>query len=491
MTAPTASQEPRVNLAAEEAVLGAMMVTASAVDAAIADVGLVADDFYRQRHRLIFSACRRLYEAGDPIDALSVTEALRERGELEEAGGADGVAHLASAVPVPGNAAHYAEIVRKNARLRQAMAVLGEAQQHIRSNELDARDAVAELEQAAYRMLADARDGDSRLLEDVLADELDLLDARQRGEKEQGAEPPWRELRSMLPVFKPGQLVICAARPGEGKSTFALNLAEHVARVQELGVAFFSLEMNEEEVAEKLLAARARIDSMRLKGKLSERELTRVVRKSQELSRLALMINTSSYQDLAGIRTEAQRFGARLAARGKQLGLVVVDYLQLLVPPPQERNSNRTQQVSALSRGLKILAGQLGVPVLACSQLNREIDRHERKPVLADLRDSGSIEADANVVIFLHGKTKAIVGDDDADDVWSRQRRGDDTPDADDEAARSVIVAKNRGGPKGEVKLRFDEAHSLWISMANEHEAPAAGSAADASPAPLTQLHDD
>jgi replicative DNA helicase len=430
--AQTEAYVPPQNLEAEESVLGAMMVSEGAIAPVILDVRLGDDDFYRERHRIVFRAVKRLYERGEPIDALTVTELLAQQGELAEAGGRDSVSQLASTVPVPGNAGHYARIVKQNALLRRLLTASQRIQKSVHEREGEPAQLVEQAESLLFKVAHEDRASDFNKLAEVLHVEIDRLEALSKGDREvTGTASGFKDLDALLGGFQPGNLVVVAARPAMGKSALVCSIAEKVTTKHGIPVAFFSLEMSEVELAHRFISARARIPGDRLrKGKVSSRDWPRVLRASNELEKAPLWLDDSSDLSLLELRAKARR----LAASEGGLGLVIVDYMQLM--RPEDPRVNRVEQVGQISRGLKILAGELDVPVLGLSQLSRAPElRPDKRPILSDLRESGQIEADSDVVVFIY-----------RDEVYN-----DDGPEGEAE----LVVAKHRNGPIGTVKLAF------------------------------------
>ncbi|MGH2950488.1 MAG: replicative DNA helicase, partial [Solirubrobacterales bacterium] len=441
---------PPQNLEAEESVLGALMVSEMALPAVILEVRLADEDFYRERHRIIFRAVKQLYERSEPIDAITVSELLRQQGELEEAGGRDGVSQLASTVPVPGNAGHYARIVKENSLLRRLLGASQRIQKSVHEHEGEPHDLVEQAERLLFNVAHEDRASDFHQLTEVLGEELDRLEALSKGEIEVTGTPSgFKDLDAVLGGFQPGNLIVIAARPAMGKSALVCSIAEKVATKHERPVAFFSLEMSVVELAHRFISARARIPGDRLrKGKVSTRDWPKVLRASNELEGAPLWIDDSSDLSLLELRAKARR----LAASEGGLGLVIVDYMQLM--RPDDPRANRVEQVGQISRGHKVLARELDVPVIGLSQLSRAPELRpgpERgRPMLSDLRESGSLEQDADVVAFIY--RKALYSDQD---------------DAVDPSEAELIIAKHRNGPTGSVDLVFLDQYPRFVDRAH------------------------
>lgn len=417
--------------------LGAMLVAERALTRAIDEVKLKPEDFYLDKHRLIFSTAHDLYAASKPVDELTVSEALTQSGKLEEAGGRDYVSSLAASVPAAGNARHYAEIVQQNSLLRRLLGAGQRIQEWVRERDGEPRQLAEDAERLLFEVAHEEQASDFREISEILSDELDRLEKLSSGEAEVTGTPSgFRDIDAITGGFQPGNLVIFAARPAMGKSALVANIAENVAVKHGMPVAFFSLEMSEVELAQRFIACRARIAGDRLRrGHVGQKDWPKVVRACNELEQAPLWIDDSSDLGLLDLRAKARRLQAQESHRGG-LGLVVVDYLQLM--RADDPRANRVEQVGQMSRGLKILARELNVPVLAISQLSRAPEqRHPPRPQLSDLRESGSIEQDADLVAFLY-----------REDYYRQNEEEHD-------GLADVILAKHRNGPIGTKKLVF------------------------------------
>jgi len=435
---------PPQNLEAEESVLGAMMVSEGAIAPVILDVRLNEEDFYREGHRVVFRAVKRLYERGDPVDSISVAELLTQTGELQEAGGRETVTQLPNTVPAPGNARHYAQIVKQNGLLRRLLSASHRIQQSVHGREGEPAELVEHAESLLFKVAYEGRATDFRRVAEVLGEEIDRLEALAQGESELTGTPSgFRDLDRMLGGFQPGNLIIIAARPAMGKSALVCNIAENVAAKQGQAVAFFSLEMSEAELAHRFIACRSRIPNERLRmGKVSERDWPRVVRACNELESAPLWLDDSSDLSLLDLRAKARR----LASSEGGLGLVIVDYMQLM--RADDTRSSRYEQVGQFSRGLKILARELDVPVLALSQLSRAPElRPDKRPMLSDLRESGSLEQDADVVAFIY---RDAAYDEEADP-----------------SEAELLISKHRNGRTGKVEVVFLEQYPRFVDKAH------------------------
>ncbi len=437
MPQPAATHVPPQNIEAEESVLGAMLVAEPALTRVIDEVKLKASDFYLDRHRAIFDAAHDLYAASKPVDALSVAEALTQHNMIDTAGGKHYVSELAAKVPAAGNAKHYAEIVQQNSLLRRLLGAGQEIQGWVNERAGEPRELSERAEKLLFDVAHKEQASDFKLLSEILHDEVDRLEKLSTGETELTGTPAgFRDIDAITGGFQPGNLIIVAARPAMGKSALVANIAENVAVKRDLPVAFFSLEMSEVELAQRFIACRARISGDKLrKGQVSQRDWPKVVRACNELEQAPLWFDDSSDLGILDLRAKARRLHAQEQDRGG-LGLIILDYIQLM--RSDDHRANRVEQVGQISRGLKILARELEVPVVAISQLSRAPEqRTPPKPQLSDLRESGQIEQDADVVAFLY-----------REDYYR-------DPDEEPDGLADLIIAKHRNGPIGTRKLVF------------------------------------
>lgn len=419
---------PPHNLEAEESVLGAMMLSAEA----IADVVEVVrpDDFYRSANAKIFQALREVYGRGDPVDAITAVEELKRRAILEEIGGHLYVHELVEQVPTPAAAASYARIVAETALLRRLISAAADIMDMAYSAPEEPERVADEAEQRIYDVARHDEKEQVASLRELVDQAMEDLERIQNRESAFAGLPTgFRDLDSLLSGMQAGNLIVVAARPGIGKSSFVTNLARNVAVEQGDPVAMFSLEMSRWEIGMRLLCAEARVpwDSIRNK-RVGADDWSRIAQAADVLHEAPLYIVDSGNVTLVDIRAKARR----LAARRAGLGLIIVDYLQLM--SHTRRVDNRQQEIAEISRGLKMLAKELEIPVIAVSQLNRDPERRQdKRPQLSDLRESGAIEQDADVVMFIHR--------DDADPA----KKG----------LADVIVAKHRNGPTETIPLTF------------------------------------
>jgi replicative DNA helicase len=438
---PHVTRVPPHDLQAEESLLGAMLLSRDAIASAVESCR--TDDFYRPAHGHIFEAICSLYAQGEPADPVTVADELKRADLLDAAGGTGNLIGLQANTPAIANASRYARIVQEHALLRKLISVAGEIAEMGYSLPEDVAAAMDRAEAMVFEV-AERRVTDSlKPLRELLAVSLDHLEALyNRGETITGVPTGFTDLDERLSGLQPSALVIVGARPSMGKTSFALGVAGHAAIEKRLPVLFFSLEMSHLELTQRLLCSEARVDSSRMRnGKLHESDWPKVVNAIGKLGEAPLFIDDNPNLTVMEIRAKARRLKSR-----EGLGLIVVDYLQLMSGHgPVE---NRQVEVSEISRGLKILARELSVPVVALSQLSRNLEaRADKRPILADLRESGSLEQDADVVLFIY-----------RDEVYNK--------DSADKGAAEIIIAKHRNGPTGMTQLAFLDHFTRFASMA-------------------------
>jgi replicative DNA helicase len=432
---------PPQNLEAEVSVLGALMVAQNMIPA-VTEV-LQSSHFYRRAHQLIYQAIEFLYSRGEPVDPITVSEQLSTGGNLEPAGGRAYIHSLVAAVPAAANARYYAEIVRENYLLRSLIDVGSEIADMAYRRERAPLELMDRAEQLVFSISQTRTSDEFSPLEDLINDSFSELEKiMSEGRRSKGVETGFRRLDDLVTGFQPSNLVILAARPSMGKTAFALNLARNVAVDQGKGVAIFSLEMSKTELVQRILCSEARLDSHRLRhGELQPAEWVKLTQACSPLYKAPMYIDDTASINLMEIRAKARR----LKAKEKNLGLVIVDYLQLMMGDLNQEN--RQQEVSRISRGLKILARDLNVPVLALSQLSRQVEqRAGNRPVLSDLRESGSLEQDADMVLFIY-----------RDEVYNKESQ--------DKGIAEIIVGKQRNGPIGDCRLAFIQSYTRFQDL--------------------------
>jgi replicative DNA helicase len=433
---------PPHNLDAEQSLLGAMLLARDAIAAAVETCG--ADDFYKPAHGHVFDAITTLYSRGEPADPVTVADELARADLLEAVGGLSTLISLQADTPATTNASRYARIVEEHALLRRMIAVAGEIAEMGYSVPDDVAAVVDRAESLVFEV-AERRVTDSlKPLQHLLVESLDRLERLfDRGEAITGVPTGYADLDERLYGLQPSSLVIVGARPAMGKTAFALGIAAHAAVDARVPTLVFSLEMSHDELTQRLLVAEARVDSGRIRnGRLAESDWPKISQAIARLGDAPLFIDDNPNLTVMEMRAKARR----LKAQAGGLGLIVVDYLQLM--SSRATVENRQIEVSNISRGLKILARELEVPVVALSQLSRNLEmRADKRPQLADLRESGSLEQDADVVLFLY-----------RDEMYN--------PESADRGSAEVIVAKHRNGPTGKCQLAFLDHYTRFANMA-------------------------
>jgi replicative DNA helicase len=437
-----AGRIPPHNLEAEESLLGAMLLSRDAISSAMEFCN--PEDFYKQSHGHIFSANTSLYSQGEPADWVTVTEELRRRGLLESIGDPSVFVSLQANTPSIGNAEHYAKIIEEHALLRRLVSVAGEITELGYSLPEDVSHVLDKAESLVFDV-AQRRVVDSMTpLKDLLGQSLDHLEVLfSRGEAITGLATGYTDLDEQLAGLQPSNLIVVGARPAMGKTSFALGMVANAGIKLNKPVLLFSLEMSHMELTQRLLCSEAKVDASRMRtGKLHDADWTKIGNAISRMSEAPIFIDDNPNLTVMDIRARARRLKSR-----EGLGLVVVDYLQLMTG--RHGAENRQVEVSEISRGLKILARELEVPVVALSQLSRNLEaRQDKRPMLADLRESGSIEQDSDVVLFLY-----------RDEIYN--------PDSNEnQGMAEIIVAKHRNGPTGVTRLAFIGQYARFDNMA-------------------------
>lgn len=437
MAEPSAAElkVPPHQLEAEQAVLGSLLIDKDAV-VRIADL-VLPEDFYADKHRLVYDAMLTLYQRHDPIDIVSLTNLLEERKQLDAVGGRSYLVSLSNAVPSAANVIQYATIVQKKSTLRRLLAAAGTMIQLGYSDTEDVTSLLDKSEQSLFNVSQRYLRQNFINIRDILDAAFDRIDQLHHESGQlRGVSTGFGQLDSMLGGLQKSDLIIVAARPSVGKTSLALDIARNVGVKLKLPVGLFSLEMSKEQLVDRLLSAQADVELWKMRtGRLKDDEdFQRIGHAMGMLAEAPIFIDDSATANIMEIRTKARR----LQSEHKGLGLIVVDYLQLM---ESRSGENRTQEISEITRGLKSIARELNVPVLALSQLSRAVEQ-ERPPIpkLAHLRESGSIEQDADVVLFIY---RPVVYDPDIEEAKKN--------------LAEIIIAKHRNGPTGRIKLSFVE----------------------------------
>ena len=430
------------NVEAEESLLGAMLLSREAI--AVAAEVCAAPDFYRPAHGHIFDAVLSLYAQGEPADPVTVADELRRSGLIDMVGGSGALVGLLAGTPTTANASHYARIVEEHSLLRRLIGVAGEIAEIGYGLPDDVTAAVDRAEAMVFDVAQRRTTDTMSALRDLLSLNLDRLEMLyERGDAITGIPTGYLDLDEKLNGLQPNALYIVGARPAMGKSAFALGMAAHAALEQRKPVLFFSLEMSHMELTQRLLCAEARVDSLRMRnGKLHAEDWPKITTAVGRLADAPIYIDDNPNLTVMEIRGKARRLKAKLG----DLGLIVIDYLQLMTG--RTNAENRQVEVAEISRGLKILARELEVPVVALSQLSRSLEqRADKRPMLSDLRESGSLEQDADVVMFLY-----------RDEVYN--------PESPERGTAEVIISKHRSGPVGTSRLAFLDHYTKFANMA-------------------------
>jgi replicative DNA helicase len=443
MLAPVPSADPRVaphNLDAEQSTLGGMLLSQEAVAEVFETVSGV--DFYAPKHELIFNAVLNLFGRGEPTDVIAVTDELNKQGNLVKAGGADYLHSLTGYVPTAANAGYYAKIVADKAILRRLIEAGTRIAQAGYESQGEVEDLVNQAQAEIYKVSSQSSKEDYVPLSDSLEAAIHEIEgAQKRGGELTGVPTGFTDLDAYTHGLHPGQLVIVAARPAVGKSTFALDLARNASVKHNQATIFFSLEMGRAEIAMRLMSAESSIylQSMR-KGTVTDADWTRLAAVRGRINDAPLYIDDSPNMSLVEIRAQCRRLAQQV-----DLKLVVIEYIQLM--SSGKKVESRQQEVSEFSRALKLLAKELGLPVVALSQLNRQAEQaKDKKPELSHLRESGSLEQDADVVVLLH-----------REGIYEK-----DHPRA---GEADLILAKQRNGPTGTVVVAFHGQYSRFVNM--------------------------
>ena len=438
---------PPQNIEAEESVLGALMIDKDSI-IKIADV-LTPEDFYKPAHDKIYETILRLYERREPIDILSVTAKLKESGSLQDIGGSSYLSKLIDSVPTSSHIEYYAKIVREKRVLRNLIRASAEITEQAFGSSEDLENLLDEIEQKIFAISQRSISQNFVDIKDELQTAYERIEKLHLGgDALRGVGSGFRQLDNILSGFQKSDLIIIGARPSLGKTSLVLDIARHIATKENKTVGIFSLEMSREQVIDRLISAEAQVPLWKLRtGKLSDDVDFELIQSALDtLSRAPIFIDDTASPTILQMRSMARRLQSE---RG--LGLLIVDYLQLI--QPRTNSDSMVQQVTEISRCLKALARELSVPVLAVSQLSRNVEQREYKvPRLSDLRESGSLEQDSDVVMFIYRKDRDKINVDPAEQDLAE-----------------IHVAKHRNGPLGVVKLKFDQEKASFRNIDTIH----------------------
>ena len=435
---------PPQDIDTERALLGALMMNQSAMYE-VADVVQV-DSFYAGKHRTIFDAMLGLHEKGEPIDVVTVSGKLKERKVQKDVGGASYLSELVSTAASPGSARHYAQIVQSKALLRQLIDAASQMGELGFVEDRDIEEVLDDAQQIVFSVTNTPMLRSFSAIKDELTQAWERLEHLQKHEGAmRGIPSGFKQLDNLLAGFQKSDLIILAARPSMGKTALALDIARQTAVNHKTPVGIFSLEMSSQQLVDRMLAAQAGVNSWRLRtGKIrDDDEFERLQHGMAALSEAPIFIDDKPGSTVLSMRSIARRMKME-----KGLGLIIVDYLQLIIPTHTKSADSMVQQVTEISRALKNMARELDVPVLALSQLSRAVEQRGGRPRLSDLRDSGSIEQDADVVMFIH-----------REDMVGNRTANEKT------GITEILVEKHRNGPVGKVELKFDDERTTFMSL--------------------------
>lgn len=433
---------PPQNLDAEASLLGAILIDENVLTR-ISDK-LAADDFYDPRHELIFGAMISLYERHKPVDLLTLSDELKKHSKLDDAGSAKYLGELSNQVPTAAHAESYAEIIAQNAMRRRLITASGTISELGFDESKNSEELLESAEAQLFAVSDKALRQDLASLEQILTESFDRMEELHRDKnKLRGIPTGWRDLDNLTAGLQRSDLLILAARPAMGKTTLVTNLAYNVATVAKQSVLFFSLEMSKEQLVDRMLADAAGVDAWNIRtGNLSDDDFEKISNAMGEMAEAPMFIDDTPGVSVLELRTKARR-----AAHDHPLGLIIVDYLQLMRGSGKGGFDNRVQEVSEISRGLKLVARELNVPLIALSQLSRSVEnRSPQIPQLSDLRESGSIEQDADLVAFIY-------------------RESYYNPETERQNITDLIIAKHRNGPTGKVELYFHPERLKFMSL--------------------------
>jgi replicative DNA helicase len=442
---------PPHHLVAEKSVLGAILLDERHLHALLVDEQLRPEHFYREQHAAIFGAMLDLYKDDRKIDHLTVAERLQQNHQLESIGGPEMIEELAAWVPATGHASEYGRIVREHAQMRALLTATYQIQAGVRNREAAPRELLEQAERAMLEVAHDDRQRTIRPIEAILQEETERLHHRsQQKSPLTGTPSGFRDLDEFTGGFQAGNLVVLAARPSMGKSALVCNMAENAA-LAGYPVALFSLEMSESELAQRFVASQARVrgDDLR-RGKVAEARWPKILEACGRLGQAPLFIDDSSDTGVLEVRAKSRRLHHQIDGG---LGLIIIDYLQLM--RHEGRVESRVEQVGQISRGLKSLARELRVPVIALSQLSRNVEQRagDKKPILSDLRESGQIEQDSDLVMFIY-----------REEYYNKESTRPGEAD--------IIIAKHRNGPVGDLVLTFQNEFPKFMNYAGPQFAP-------------------
>jgi replicative DNA helicase len=446
-------RSPPYDLTAEKAVLGCVLLNSDCLN----ELTLILrpDDFYDDAHRILYQAMSGLYDSGKRVDIALLVNQLKSTDQFDLIGGAPYLADLAHSIPYAAHSVYYAEIVQSKAVVRRLIEASTKILQNAYDTTIDSKELLANAEQEIFQIQDDRSSNQAQSVSAILKESLERIDSRMQGQQlASGVMTHFRDFDTMTGGLHNGELVILAARPSMGKTAFAMNIAEQVAMKEQAPTLFVSLEMNSIELVDRLLCSIARVNGSRMRvGTITHEEQQRLIKNAAEISVAPLYIDDSASRTVSEIGAVARRISKMENQKtGKKLGLIVIDYLQLI--EPDNSKDQRQEQVAKIARKLKMLAREQNVPVLCLSQLNRQAeDSKDHRPRLSHLRESGAIEQDADVVMFIHREEYYHKPDKAVEFAGQAQ----------------VIIAKQRNGPIGDVDLVWEKNFTRFLNKAAEY----------------------
>ena len=437
------------DMVAEKSLLGAIMISDSVLPEILTIVR--PNDFYDEKHRIIFSAMMDLYDSHQPVDLLTITSMLKQKKQIRDVGGASYLAELSNFVPAASHAKAYAEIIEKASTRRRLINAGTKIADKAYEEDANVDELVGQAERELFEVSDKIVKSDYTAMDEMLADAIERIeDLRKNKGALRGLKTGFRDIDKKTAGFQKGDLIIVGARPAMGKTTFAQNLAYNIASINKKGVLFFSMEMAKNEIVDRMISDVAGVNNWNIRtGNLSDEEFTRISDAMGEMDEIPIYIDDTSSMTIMELRNKARR-----AMHDHNIGIVIVDYLQLIQGSDRYKG-NRVQEVTEISRGLKILARELEIPVVALAQLSRSVTgRDDPRPVLSDLRESGSIEQDADLVMFLHRPDYYKQNDDDYVETHITE----------------LLIAKHRHGAVGKIELYFHPELLRFMSLDKTHD---------------------
>jgi replicative DNA helicase len=449
------NRELPYDLTAEKAVLGCVILNSEVIN----ELSLIlrADDFYDDAHRILYEAMVDLFNSGKKVDVALLVNQLKSTGQFELVGGAAYLAELAHAVPNAAHSVYYGEIIQSKAVVRRVIEATTEILEEAYDESIDAQKLIARAEEKIFQIQDEKTGSQARMVSDILTESLQRIDLRMQGQQlASGVMTHFSDFDTMTGGLHNGELIILAARPSMGKTAFAMNIAEQVAMRERAPTLFVSLEMNSIELVDRLLCSVAKVNGSRMRvGTITHEEQQRLLKHAGEISTSPLYIDDTPSRTVSEIAAVARRITQQETKKGNRpLGLIVIDYLQLI--EPDNSKDPRQEQVAKIARRLKMLAREQSVPVLCLSQLNRQAeDSKDHRPRLSHLRESGAIEQDADVVMFVHRE--------------EYYRKPEEAAEVAGQA--QIIIAKQRNGPIGDVDLVWEKNYTRFLNKAAEFHA--------------------